>query len=460
MKGFKMIFSKRSLFTAACLSAVALLGGNMFALEKNTPVPVAPENPSAAAPVVEQVKDAAEKPQVPEAAPEKTPAQLLEEELKALGEATEKLAAERAKIEAELALASAERDRELLPKQLEKMRLDAANAQRATMLTAKLAEIDSERAKLERELALANGRGNAKLREKQLQVTALEAVSRELQMDLAALNTKFSAPKAMLAKKQELSKVALSAPKYLKEPLVDGTLYISDRRIDFNGPVTPELATWVCDQINFYNNRDIEFPIFIVIDNSPGGSVLAGYQIQKAMQSSRAPVYVVVKGMAASMAAVIATTAERSYCFENTKVLHHQISTGFRRSNLTVLREGMENAEHVYKMFIGPVAKKLGVSIEEFTKQMYENNSEGDWQLFGTEAVKNRWIDYLVDRVDETATVSLAGNEMLPPGGGMPPRPLSEKTDATGKRYAELPVLMNPFDCWWLSDSAGYYRAR
>lgn len=433
-----MIFSKRNLFTAACFSAAVLICGNAFAQEENTPSP-------------EAAKEAP-------AAPEKTPVQLLEEELKALGEATEKIAAERAKIEAEIALDTAERDRELLPKQLEKMRLDAANAQRMALLTAKLAEIDGERTKLEREFALANGRGNAKLREKQLRVTSLESTSRELQMDLAELNAKFAAPKALLAKKQELSKVALAGPKYLKEPLVDGTLYISDRRIDFNGPVTPELASWVCEQINFYNNKDTEYPIFIVIDDSPGGSVLAGYQIQKAMQSSRAPVYVVVKGMAASMAAVIATTAERSYCFEHTKVLHHQISTGFRRSNLTVLRENMENAEKVYKMFIGPVAEKLGVSIEAFTKQMYENNSEGDWQLFGTEAVKSRWIDYLVDRVEETATVSIAG-ENTPPAS-MPFRPMAEKTDASGKRYVELPVLTNPFDCWWISDNAGYYRAR
>lgn len=441
-----MIFSKRSLFASACFSAAVLLGGNLFAQEKGVAEAVDPNAPLPAETVAPEKTE-----------PEKTLVLILEEELKELGEATEKLVAERSKIEAELALSTAEIDRELLPKKLEKMRLDTVNAHRSAMLTAKLAEIDEERAKLERELALANGRANAKLHEKQLRVAELEAASRELQMDLAALNAEFSAPQALLAKKQELSKVALAQPKYLKEPLVDGTLHISDRRIDFNGPVTDELASWVCDQINFYNNRSTEFPIFIVIDNSPGGSVFAGYQIQKAMQSSRAPVYVVVKGMAASMAAVIATTAERSYCFEHTKVLHHQISTGFNRANLTILREGMGTAEQVYKMFIGPVVKKLGVTIEDFTKQMYANNSEGDWELFGTEAVKSRWIDYLVERVDETAVASIAPKNVQ--GGGMP-RALTEKIDAEGKRYVELPVLKNPFDCWWLSDRSGYYRER
>ena len=118
----------------------------------------------------------------------------------------------------------------------------------------------------------------------------------------------------------------------------------------------------------------------------------------------------------------------------------------------------MAVAEQVYKMFIGPVADKLGITIEEFTKQMYANNSDGDWQQFGSEAVKSRWIDYLVDRVEETATVSIARNEAVPPMAA--PRALAEKTDAEGRRYVELPTLTNPFDCWWLSDSKGYFRAK
>ena len=73
-------------------------------------------------------------------------------------------------------------------------------------------------------------------------------------------------------------------------------LYISDRRIAFNGAVTEQLADYVCTRIAFYNNQSSEFPIFIVVDNSPGGSVAAGYQIQKAMAASKAPVHVVVKG--------------------------------------------------------------------------------------------------------------------------------------------------------------------
>ncbi len=421
---FKNPFRKTVFFAAAALTA----GTSAFAEEAapaETPAVPAEQAAAAPAPAPENANEAA---------------------MKTLRESVEKLAAERAKLEAELNLADAKLEQELLPQKLEKARLDAERAQRAAAFAEKLAAIEEERAKLERELALATARAEAKLRAKQRRLAELETDSRELQARVAALNNELAAPAAIYSKKLEIEKVApAAAPKYLKEPLVDGTLYVSDRRVDFNGPVTPESAARICREIAFLNTRDTEYPIFLVIDNSPGGSVMAGYQIQKAMQSSRAPVYVVVKGMAASMAAVIATTAERSYCFENTKILHHQISSVFARANLTSLRESMRTTEEVYRMFIGPVAKKLGISVEEMTKQMYEHNSDGDWEVFGTEAVERRWIDFLVTRVEETAVVALDSPKKGAPAG------MRAEAGAAGTALESLPPLENPFDRWWIS---------
>ena len=66
-------------------------------------------------------------------------------------------------------------------------------------------------------------------------------------------------------------------------------------------------SDFVCSRIAFYNAIDSEAPIFIVIDRSPGGSVMSGYMMLQAMETSKAPVYVVVKGYAASMAAIRAS---------------------------------------------------------------------------------------------------------------------------------------------------------
>ena len=100
----------------------------------------------------------------------------------------------------------------------------------------------------------------------------------------------------------------IKEPVYLADPLLkDGTLVISDRRIDLNGPIFSDLADHVTERINYFNNKNEGYPIFIVINDSPGGSVMSGMRIMKAMHGSEAPVYVVVKSFAASMAAALTT---------------------------------------------------------------------------------------------------------------------------------------------------------
>ena len=78
------------------------------------------------------------------------------------------------------------------------------------------------------------------------------------------------------------------------------------------------------------------------------------------MAGSKAPVYVVVKGFAASMTAVIATLAERSYCYPNTIILHHQVSNTLR-GNMTVLKEQVDFTNRWFERFGTPVAKKMGL---------------------------------------------------------------------------------------------------
>ena len=79
------------------------------------------------------------------------------------------------------------------------------------------------------------------------------------------------------------------------------------------------------------------------IDRCPGGSVMEGYRIVKAMQASKAPIHVVVKSFAASMAAVITTLAVHSYAYPNAVILHHQMSTG-ANGNMTQIKEQVEEA--------------------------------------------------------------------------------------------------------------------
>jgi ATP-dependent Clp protease protease subunit len=391
--------------------------------------------------------------------------ELTPEQKAALKEA-DRMRTEKARIDAEVALAEAKRTEELAPLNAETAKLAAERALRLAKAAAEAAALEDERAKLERQAALEAARSTARLSERNNKIRELEAEAKQLQLESANTVSRLSNEIARFQKEEEARKVATKAkPKYLKEPLVDGTLVISDRRIAFNGAVTESLADYVCQRINFYNNQSAEFPIFIVVDNSPGGSVAAGYQIQKAMAASKAPVYVVVKGFAASMTAVIATLAERSYCYPNTIILHHQVSNTMR-GNMTVLKEQIEFTNRWFERLGTPVAKKMGLTLPEFVKQMYANDSGGDWQAFGEKAKELKWIDHVVDRIEESAVLDL-----LPPAPTMVPMTaprtaqadasgVVQKTDDKGRTYSELPPLSNPFDAWWIYDPHGQFRAR
>ncbi|MFZ9344887.1 MAG: ClpP family protease, partial [Opitutales bacterium] len=302
----------------------------------------------------------------PAAAPAPTPAPTaprtspeLSPEQKELMKEVERMRGEKARIDAQVALAEARRAEELAPLTAETAKLTAERALRLAKAAAEAAALEDEKARLERQTSLEAARSSARLAERMNRIRELEAEAKQLQLEAGNTVARLTNELSRFQKEEEARKVATRAkPRYLKDPLVDGVLYISDRRIPFNGAVTDQLADYVIQRINFYNNQSPEFPIFIVVDSSPGGSVSAGYQIQKAMAASKAPVYVVVKGFAASMTAVIATLAERSFCYPNSIILHHQVSNNLR-GNMTVLKEQIRFTTEWFDRLGTPVAKKM-----------------------------------------------------------------------------------------------------
>jgi len=179
---------------------------------------------------------------------------------------------------------------------------------------------------------------------------------------------------------------------------------------------------------------------------------MSGYRILKAMESSKSPVYVVVKSYAASMAAVITTLAEKSFVYPNAIILHHQMSS-MSWGNMTQMKEQLELARQWEKRLDTPVVKKMGITMDEFRKEMYEKNSDGDWQEFGDNAVKYKWADYVVNRIDETGVVKNPDYS----DGTKKNFYSNEKTDENGNRYLSLPRL-EPFDFYFIYNPDRYYR--
>jgi len=246
--------------------------------------------------------------------------------------------------------------------------------------------------------------------------------------------------------------------KYLKVPFVDGHLIISDRKIEMETVIVPGTADYINERIHYYNNKSTEYPIFLVINVCYGGSVMEGTKIIETMQSSHAPVYVVVKTLAASMAATITTLAKHSYAYPNALIVHHQV-LNVVVGNQKQIKEGLEIVDEWTQRIMHPVAKKMGITMTEFVKKMYERNSTGDWHEFSDIAVKLKWVNNIVTDIRDTSFAKNPADteEELKIVNTPKTTLFSEKMDSQGQRYVELPHL-NPLDVYYLYDPADYYR--
>jgi ATP-dependent Clp protease protease subunit len=355
--------------------------------------------------------------------------------------ATETLTQETNGLRAEIARLKLER--ELIT---EKLALESAKRKEAVKDA--VAESEIEIGRLTRESELSRIRSEK-----------LAADLKSLQSEAALELTRLQSEMQTIETREKRETFADSDPIFLENPLrADGMLVISDRRIPLNGMIVGETADFVTSRIDFWNNRNRKLPIFIVIDDCPGGSVMAGYRILKAMEASDAPIHVVVKSFAASMAACITTLAEESYAYPNAVILHHQISSqiAFARLNLTQQKEFFQESNRWWERLAAPVAKKMGISTDEFIKKMYARSSSGDWSEFADEAKKLKWVNHIVDGILES---SITMNPDADEKEADKKIALVEEIDPDGNVFTYLPRL-NPKDVYFLYNPDGYYRMR
>ncbi len=364
--------------------------------------------------------------------------------------------AELARLKNESELVRARAERELAERRLA---IDAAKVEMEAI--ASRAALETARKQAESQIQLIELRTAKDRAEMEAELATAEFAKRvnafkTTELEWNAKTTELRAKLALREKEEESEAYAEQRPVYLKDPLTaNGELVLSDRRIPLNGLITMSTADDICSRIDYFNNKNKEWPIFIVIDDSPGGSVMAGYKILRSMQSSTAPVFVVVKSFAASMAAAIATLAPRSFAYPNAIILHHQISNGMM-GNLTEQREGLKTLEQWWQRLAAPIAAKMGVTTEEFVNRMYTHTSSGDWKEFADEAVKLKWIDTVVGRCQETAwrkhPDADSGNTAVATVEAS-----TQKVDAKGRAYMVLPRV-NPVDCYYIHNPDSYYR--
>lgn len=249
------------------------------------------------------------------------------------------------------------------------------------------------------------------------------------------------------ALQKELDAELHNGPVYTTSPFdaSSGILTISDRRINFDGPIMYGAADYIDERLQYFNNASSTLPVFLVISNSPGGSVMEGYRVLTAIKASSAPVHVVVKSFAASMAAVIVTSAEYSYAYPDAIVLHHQLSYSMQ-GNVAEHSYYLSMATLWSERLLGPIAEKLGYSsVNRFVEAMYQHSLNGDWAQFGDQAAQSGWVNVAVTGVRETHYRTKPREQQI-----------QVRTMFLGQQGGVLPPL-HAFDIYYLHDLQNKY---
>ncbi|MDQ8204921.1 ATP-dependent Clp protease proteolytic subunit [Pelagicoccus sp. SDUM812003] len=476
------IVSNTTRFLTRILAFALLSAGSwsLWAQEELEPIEVSADEVGVAEPEDSESIEAEETFEAPEVEEELSEEELLDQELKRLRRERDLLSIRNSirseELKQELAELREEKERLSLENSLFKARTQADLLEHQATIDRMSAEIDA----INKGMALANAQSQAELqetlaetrrreqelaaeaalaqKEASIEMERLRLAETQLKLRRTELETQFAELQARISirdKEEEVRDlVDVSQQIYAEEPYRDGVLQISDRRIALNGPIGVYLSSYVSERINFYNNQSTEYPIFIVIDSSPGGSVWAGYRILEAMDASEAPVYVVVKSYAASMAAIITTLAEKSFAYPNAIILHHELSWYGVSGNLSRQSEYQEDAKEWWRRLATPVAAKMGVTLQEFRALMYEKSSAGDWQEFADVAKEYGWVDEIVDKIWETSI------DRNPDRYGKQFWASAEQEvlkDEKGRSYVELPRL-EPYDFYFIYNPDGYYR--
>jgi ATP-dependent Clp protease protease subunit len=366
---------------------------------------------------------------------------------------------EQAKLEQELASLRAEVARIRASAELDKARRDQQDSTVEVALSRQALEAKQRTAELERALEETKLQSQKMASENALRQEELKRAQMETQLAQQQVRVGMEAELTALKGAIDLRAARDGALAKVVDPVgrranpLDGdVLFVSDRRISLNGPIGPGTADFVCDRIDYFNNHSKTDPIFIVIDSSPGGSVMEGYRIVNAIEQSPAPVHVVVKSFAASMAAIITTLAPHSYALPNALILHHQMSSGMS-GNLTQQKERLEHSMEWARRLAEPLAAKMGVSYDDLVKQMYANNSDGDWREFAQRAKELKWVDHVVTLVREEGLRDQPAGERA----SLPFWMEAMQRDEKGRPFVQLPPLM-PLDFWAMYNPDDFWR--
>ena len=144
---------------------------------------------------------------------------------------------------------------------------------------------------------------------------------------------------------------------------------LNERIVFLGTPVTEDIANLIVAQLLHLESEDPDKDISLYI-NSPGGSVYAGLAIYDTMQFIKPDVQTICVGIAMSMGALLLAggAAGKRMSLPNSKILIHQVSSGFRARRPTSRSTPKRSST---------CARRLDEILAKHTGQPFEKVSQG-----------------------------------------------------------------------------------
>ncbi|UQS86971.1 ATP-dependent Clp protease proteolytic subunit [Nicoliella spurrieriana] len=171
---------------------------------------------------------------------------------------------------------------------------------------------------------------------------------------------------------------------------------LKDRIIMLSGPIEDNMANSIIAQLLFLDAQDSDKDIYLYI-NSPGGVITSGMAIYDTMQFVKSDIQVIVMGMAASMASVLASsgTKGKRFALPHAQVMIHQPSGGAqgKQSDIEIAAESILSAR---KMLNKILAANSGQTVAKVNR-----DTDRDNYLTADEAVKYGLLDGIMTNKSE-----------------------------------------------------------
>lgn len=193
-----------------------------------------------------------------------------------------------------------------------------------------------------------------------------------------------------------MAKSANDAPYSLKDKLENALL--EQRRIFLCDAIDSDSAEDVIRKLWYLESQDPGKPILLII-NSPGGSVDAGFAIWDQIKMITSPVTTLVTGLAASMGSVLSLVAapKRRFATPQSRIMVHQPRlSGVIQGQATDLEIQAKEMLKTHSQLVNLYVLATGKSVAEIEKAI-----DRDTWMTAQEALEFGLLDKIVSSYDE-----------------------------------------------------------